>query len=93
MIRFLKTAILLALVALEAQPQASNSTVRGVVRDQTGAVVPGSAVTLTNTNTNTSRDSRTNESGIFVMPGVIPGPYRITVESSGMQKYEAKLAP
>ena len=91
MIRFLKAAILFALVALDALPQASNSTVRGVVRDQTGAVVPGGAVTLTSTNTNAVRESRTNESGIFVLPGVTPGPYRLTVEVAGMQKYEATL--
>src|SRR5438132_1279350 len=50
-LRFLSAA-LLALLASASWPQASNSTVRGVVRDQTSAVVPGAAVTLTNTNAN-----------------------------------------
>ena len=29
--------------------------------------------------------------GSFVLPGVFPGPYRLVVESAGMQKYEANL--
>ena len=83
--------VLTAAIALQAWPQASNSTVRGVVRDITSAVLPGAGVTLTNSNTNDTRRSLTNESGIFVVPGVIPGPYRIVVEAPGMQKYEATL--
>lgn len=84
-------ALLLAGLTIPAWPQASNSTVRGVVRDSTGAVIPDASVTLTNSNTNQSRTSKTNESGIFVLPGVIPGPYRVVVELPGMQRYEATL--
>src|SRR5437764_1172628 len=74
-----------------AWPQASSSTVRGTVRDQGQAVVPKANVTLTNTDTNVARTTPTNEAGGYVFPGVFPGPYRITVESPGMQKYEATV--
>jgi hypothetical protein len=37
------------------------------------------------------RDTVTNEAGLYVFAGVFPGPYRLTVESPGMQKYEANL--
>ncbi len=86
------TVAVLVLAAVPAWPQASNSTVRGVVRDQSSAVVPGASVTLTNSNTNDSRASKTNDSGIFVLPGVVPGPYRVVVEMPGMQRYEATLS-
>src|SRR2546421_8560975 len=83
---------LLALSFLPAAwPQASSSTVRGTVRDQGQAVVPKASVTLTNTATNVARTTPTNDAGGYVFPGVFPGPYRITVESPGMQKYEANL--
>src|SRR5258708_13387339 len=72
-----------------AWPQASSSSVGGTVRDQGQAVVPRASVTLTNTATNVARTTPTNESGVYVFPGVFPGPYRISVEAPGMQKYEA----
>jgi hypothetical protein len=83
--------VVLLLAALPAWPQASNSTVRGVVRDQTNAFIPGATVTLANTNTNVSRTVTTNEAGAYVFPGVIPGPYRLTAESAGMQNFEGNL--
>ena len=84
--------ILGALLYLPAAwPQASSSTVRGTVRDQHQAMVPKASVTLTNTATNVARSTLTNESGLYVFPGVFPGPYRISAESPGMQKYEANL--
>ena len=72
-----------------AWPQASSSSVEGTVRDQGQAVVPKASVTLTNTATNVVRTTTTNESGLYAFPGVFPGPHRISVESAGMQKYEA----
>src|SRR5215471_6436382 len=88
-IRFLLLGALVFLPA--AWPQASSSTVRGSITDLHQAVVPRASVTLTNTTTNISRDTLTNESGVYVFPGVFPGPYRIKAESPGMQKYEANL--
>src|SRR3954452_23418997 len=84
--------ILGALLVLPAAwPQASSSSVGGTVRDQGQAVIPKATVTLTNTATNVARNTPTNESGLYVFPGVFPGPYRLTVESPGMQKYEGSF--
>src|SRR5262245_10652628 len=84
--------ILGALVFLPAAwPQASSSTVRGSVTDPHQAVVPHASITLTNTATNVSRSTLSNEAGVYVFPGVFPGPYRLTAESPGMQKYEGNL--
>src|SRR5437868_2508915 len=86
------SCLIVALALLPAAwPQASSSTVKGTVGDQHQAIVPKAAVTLTNTATNVARSTLTNESGVFVFPGVFPGPYRISAESPGMQKYEANL--
>src|SRR5262245_3551199 len=72
-------------------PQASNSTVRGSVADSQGAVIPNARVKLTNTATGVVRDSITNNAGIYVFPGVIPGPYRVRVEQPGFQTFEGAL--
>src|SRR5262245_40432257 len=82
-------AFLLAI--LPAWPQASSTTVRGSVHDPADAVVPRAVVTLTNSATGMDRKTVTNEAGLYVFPGVFPGPYRLSVMFPGMHKYEANL--
>lgn len=74
-----------------ALPQASTGKVSGTVRDQTGGVIPGTQITLTNTETNGASATQTNEVGFYVFPSVMPGPYRLAVSSPGMQKYEGLI--
>jgi hypothetical protein len=35
--------------------------------------------------------TKTNEVGLFVFPAVTPGPYRVTMEAPGFQKFEGAL--
>ena len=83
--------ILAVLLALPAFPQASTSAVNGTVRDQSAAVIPGAAVTLTNTATNVTSTTTANQVGFYLFPGVVPGPYRISAEAPGFQKFEGTL--
>ncbi len=90
-LRTLVVCWLAASAAPSAWPQASTATVSGTVRDQSGAVIPGAAVTLTNRNTNVGSKTTANEVGFYLFPGTLPGPYRLVVEASGMQKFEGAL--
>src|SRR5437016_826018 len=90
-IRLIVGCALIGLLAAAAYPQSSTGSVRGTVRDQTEAVVPNASVTLTNVATNVTSKNKTNEIGFYVFPVVTPGQYRITIETPGMQKYEAAL--
>ena len=83
--------ILPLFMAPAAWPQAGTSTIRGMVRDQAQAIIPGASVTLTNTATGVARANLTNSSGLYTFPAVAPGSYRITVEFPGMQKFEGNL--
>lgn len=74
-----------------AWPQATSGTVGGTVRDQSGAVVPNATVTMVNTDTNVTSTTKSNEAGVYYFPGVFPGPYRLTVEVPGMQKFEGSF--
>src|SRR5262249_18174016 len=84
-------AVLGGLLWTQEWTQASTSVVRGTVRDQSQAAIVNAAVALTGADTNVVSRTATNEAGFFIFPGVVPGPYRLTVESPGMTKYEAKL--
>ena len=85
--------ILLALLLISAGAglaQTISSTVLGVVTDPSGNVVVGAAVTLINEGTGDQRTGKTDATGGFSFPSVLPGTYAVTVENAGFQKYEKK---
>ena len=69
--------------AAQAQFRAS---LRGVVSDPTGAVIPGATVTLTNVDTSEKQVSTTDDSGIYNFNALPPGKFSLTVERDGFQK-------
>jgi hypothetical protein len=87
---FISAALLLAFLPA-VWSQTSTSVVRGTVRDQSDASVPGAEVSLTNIETNIAFRTVTNGVGFYIFPGVQPGLYRLKVEAKGMEKYEANL--
>src|SRR5262249_42961529 len=65
-------------------------TIRGVVTDAAGAVVPNASVTITDTVTGTARDTKTNGQGYYEMFGLKSGKYSVTITAPGMSKTEIK---
>src|SRR5579872_2448326 len=59
--------------------------ISGTVADPSGAGVPNSAVTLTNTATNATRSANTNEQGLYTFTSVPPGVYNVKVEHPGFK--------
>jgi len=66
--------------------QTSEGRILGSVQDQSGAVVAGAKVTVTNTATNLARRLVTNGTGEYVAPNLEPGTYTVTAESAGFKK-------
>ncbi len=62
-------------------------TMVGTVTDPSGALVVAAKVTATESGTGVSREALTNTSGGFVIPGLRPTTYTLTVEASGFGKY------
>ena len=60
-------------------------TVTGEVKDSTGAVVVGAAVTVRNTATNGLREAATNEEGVYSIPALNPGIYDVKAEKPGFK--------
>jgi hypothetical protein len=84
-------ALLLAAVMvapLAAQSQAANGNIEGVVRDTSGAVLPGVTVTVTNTDTGAQRAVVTNERGAYRALLLPLGSYTVTAELAGFRRYE-----
>lgn len=76
----------IATAGLTAFGQASSSAINGTVTDQQGNLVPGAAVTLTNTGKNFTRTQRTNETGRFNFALIPPGSYQVSVEAKNFKK-------
>jgi hypothetical protein len=86
----LAVALLVALIACFVQPlsaQESRGTIRGEVTDPTHAVVPNAKVTLHNVGTGVELTKQVDASGFYVFDPVIPGTYRVAVESPGFEKF------
>jgi hypothetical protein len=75
---------LLAANGLHAQ--ADTATIVGTVRDASGAVVPGAAVTVTAADTNIATSTRTDTAGNYVITPLKIGDYVVAVEAQGFKK-------
>jgi hypothetical protein len=67
--------------------QDPRGTILGRVQDQTGAVVPGVAVRVTQVDTGVSATATTNASGNFSIPFLTPGVYRVAAEHAGFKRF------
>jgi hypothetical protein len=59
------------------------SSIKGIVKDPAGAVIPGATVTVKNTETNWKGQLATNNNGTYNVTGLQPGNYDISVEKPG----------
>ena len=78
---------LFALSARDAMAQATTGTMRGVVTDVNGAVVPGASVTAKNDTTGgASPTTTTNDDGVYEISALSPGSYTVTVEATNFKR-------
>ncbi|MBI4478905.1 MAG: TonB-dependent receptor, partial [Acidobacteria bacterium] len=68
-----------------AEGQLPTATISGVVRDSSGAVIPGVAVTVTNSETGQTRSGQTSNDGAYRFPALRVGTYDVRAEHPGFQ--------
>src|SRR6266849_1416640 len=68
--------------------QADTATVSGVITDQSGAIVAGAEVRVTNTDTNMTAVSTSNQSGVYLVTSLKPGRYYIKVKKDGFNQID-----
>ena len=76
-----------AICGLAAHAQLSTATMFGSVTDSTGAAVPGATVTLTQTQTNFVRTTKTDGQGEYRAEFLPVGPYKVKVDFTGFKEY------
>src|SRR5947207_3742782 len=84
-------AVLSIVWVAEAWGQASyTAQIRGVVKDQSGALVPNATITITNDATGISETSRSDDHGLYVLTGLRPAVYTIKADAVGFRPAEEK---
>jgi hypothetical protein len=73
------------LTAPQLLAQSTQSTILGTVKDPTGAVIPGAEVVVTNVEKGLSTAYRTDASGNYQAPELIPGTYKVRVTMAGFE--------
>src|SRR5947207_557371 len=81
------TGLLLFGLSCTAALAQSTAQITGVVKDQSGAVLPGVEVTVTQTDTGVKRSGLTDETGSYILPNLPIGPYRLEATLSGFRTY------
>ncbi|HTY61305.1 MAG TPA: carboxypeptidase regulatory-like domain-containing protein, partial [Acidobacteriota bacterium] len=80
--------VMAALILLVFSAQAfsqTNASISGSVTDESGGALPGASVTVTNNATGVASKVLTNSAGVFNVPGLPGGTYKISAEMTGFQ--------
>ncbi len=75
------------LLAAPAIAQNSSGIISGRITDPAGAVVPNAHIVVTHVPTNVDWASESNTDGIYRIPGLPDGPYKLVVTATGFKKY------
>src|SRR5579884_1809184 len=84
----LAAALCLYLCSLPALAQTYNGRVLGTVTDQSGAVVVGANIDVTDVQRGTTRSTVSGVAGDYAIPSVPPGVYKVTVRAKQFRSVE-----
>jgi hypothetical protein len=88
--RVLQLGCIVALLCLplDMKAQSPVATLSGTVTDTSGALITKAQVTVTNEDTGTTITTHTTGGGVYVVPALSPGRYRVFVEHQGFKQVE-----
>lgn len=65
--------------------QTSTTEITGTVRDSSGAVIPGTSITLVNESTGVAQRQTSTAAGVYAFPAIPAGTYTLKVEAAGFK--------
>jgi hypothetical protein len=80
--------LVLILISSPLFSQGNAGRILGSVTDQTGGVLAGATVTVTDTQRGVTRMLTTDESGAYNAPNLLPGTYSVRAEVKGFSPVE-----
>jgi hypothetical protein len=85
---FVAASVLLPAMSSRLQAQEFRATLTGQVTDATGAVVPKAQIKATNVETGSVYAAETSDAGVYYIPYVVPGTYKVTASAPGFKMSE-----
>ena len=82
---------MLVLVSLPAYGQSNYAVLTGTVLDPERRAIVGASIRLTSESTRAERIVSSNEQGIFQVPGLLPGDYKLTLKAPGFAEIDQSL--
>ena len=79
--------LLISILMCSAAWAQTTAQIGGTIKDQTGAVLPGAEVTVTQTDTGLTRNAITDETGSYVLTNLPVGPYKFEAGLPGFRTY------
>ena len=86
--KLLGTAAIVLLACGLLSAQINTGRILGTITDQSGGVIAGATVVVTNVDTNVARNLVTDSSGEYVAPNLNAGKYSVKASSPGFQAFE-----
>src|SRR6266566_1845702 len=83
--------VCIVLLPVLVQAQQPTGTITGVVRDPSGAIVPGASITIVHEATQSTTRATTSNAGVYSAPGLLPGLYKVCVEATGFKQTVVEL--
>jgi carboxypeptidase family protein/TonB-dependent receptor-like protein len=84
----LSASLFVLLLSQEAVAQVDTGAILGTIRDQSGAVIPGAKVTLTNEGMGVSVTTTTGGDGSYIFRPIKIGTYSVAAEFQGFRRIE-----
>ncbi len=85
-VTFCVSAVLtLCLLPLSLMAQSGRGNITGVVKDSTGALVPGAEIVLTNIETGVETNTQSTDAGVYRIPYVPAGRYKVAASLTGFK--------
>src|SRR5262245_27815066 len=78
-------AAVVAALSVAGLAQITTTGIRGITRDQSGAVIPNATIKLVDNSTGVERATVSSSDGGFLIPNLQFGSYKLTVTASGFQ--------
>src|SRR5262249_41656354 len=87
---FLIPFVLISTAAI-ALGQTTTATLSGVIRDSSGAIIPGAKVSVRNSSTGATREATTDEDGRYNLTNFGPGQYEVRAERVGFSTAQSNI--
>jgi hypothetical protein len=86
--RVLLSILGILLISASLYAQSNQGRILGTVRDQSGGIIAGATVTVTDTLKGVTRTLTTDEAGEYSAPNLDPSTYKVRVEFKGFKTYD-----